>query len=135
MNPYDKVMMMYRDAGDDVEVPLSDMIAHHVHNGMLVSTHDVFLACRPVCSSWSDEDHLDISKVAFRDEADCWMVWMASGSMAELMALLAKYPLPWVSFSRGDSRKVIRISSERIYGINLKSLQKAKDAESGSTRG
>jgi hypothetical protein len=128
MNPYDKVMLMYSEAGE-VEVSLSDMIACHVHNGMLVSTHDVFLACRLVRSSWSDEDHLDISKVAFRDEADCWMVWMASGSMAEMMALLAKFPLPWVSFSRGDSRKVTRISSERLYGITL---QKAKEAESSS---
>ena len=129
MNPYDKVMLLYSEAGD-VEVSLDEVIAHHVHNGMLVSTHDVFLACRPVRSSWSDEDHLDISKVAFKDEADCWMVWMASGSMAEMMALLAKFPLPWVSFSRGESRKVIRISSERLYGINV---QKAKGAESSSS--
>jgi hypothetical protein len=117
MNPYDQVMMMYRDAGDDVEVPLEEMVAHHIHNGMLISTHGIFLACRPVRSSWSDEEHLDISKIAYAGEADCWMVWIAVGSMSDLVSVLVAHPFPWVSFSRGDSRDVTRVSSSRLYGI------------------
>jgi hypothetical protein len=84
-------------ARDPLPVDFETAVWIHAFQGLLISNPRVFLMARPVSTRWSSNDFDDPMRIASRDEADCWHVYLAAGRLPELMRL-APYPLPFLSY-------------------------------------
>lgn len=71
----------------------------HYHHGIVISTPELFVMARPVCSTWNSGQMADITQSD--PSGDCWYVWLACGSMAHVMDLAPIFcRKPFVSFHR-----------------------------------
>lgn len=109
-----------------------EVLAAHLRNGVVISLPDSFLMARRVMRS--DPDWFHLSPLESRADGDCWMVWLAAGSMESLSVMAETYPLEWVSYQRRDSMRLRRVKTADIFRHVLSKSPQAT-APSSATRG
>jgi hypothetical protein len=103
--PYDQAREWQNHIGSSWH--LAHVIAAHGDcGGQVHITPELFVLARPVRREWPDERICDPQEVA--TEPDCWHVWLLAGDIAAALRLLP-YPLPFMSWHRGDRFRVYRI--------------------------
>jgi hypothetical protein len=81
------------------------MAAHAYHGGEVHVTPEVFVLARPVCRAWPEEWLCDPQRVATREVADCWHVWLLAGDAGAAVRYLP-YELPFMSWHRRGKLRV-----------------------------
>jgi len=106
MNAYEQAWDAYHRYGEP-GWPFHEVLAEHFRRGVVVCLPDVFVMARRVNVSDPDEFHL--SPLESRPDGDCWMVWLAAGRLASLLALEAIHSGQWISFQRRDGYRLRRV--------------------------
>ena len=83
----------------------AEVVEAHFQTGYVVGTPEVFLLGRRIDRTWPDEWVNDPWRAA--PDGDCWHVWLWAGTVRDWSAMVP-YPLPWLSWHRGEKRRVFR---------------------------
>lgn len=111
-DPYLAAWEIYHSLGPPA-LPFHDALARHLRHGAVIATPRAFILARPVSSAWSDaEIHaiqpVSVSPLPLAPHLDAWHIWLAAGDLAALLRLHDLHPLPWVTYCRRGSPRVIR---------------------------
>lgn len=97
MSPFEKAARVY--IKEPCARPLGEDLEHHLLNGYVFNTPDVFLMARRVNSCWDDSEIKSPWRVD--PDGDTWHVWLAGGDLHKGLHLIP-YSLPWLSWERGN---------------------------------
>jgi hypothetical protein len=88
----------------------------HLLNGYVYSTPDYFVMGRPV-QRCAPRDAI-VDPAINHAAPDCWHVYLAAGDMPKALTMVP-YPLPWMSFERGNRLRFWKMSriSRRIIKL------------------
>lgn len=87
------------------ETSFADVIEAHFQRGAVFSDRHAFVLGRVVMRDWPESMMLDPWEA---DEGgDCWHVWLWAGTVRDWQRVVP-YPLPWISFHRGDRLRLHR---------------------------
>jgi hypothetical protein len=111
MTPYAQAWILYHSFGRP-GVSWADVVGAHFHHGAVVSTDGAFVMARRVNAA--DADAIHLSPLEYREDGDCWMIWIAAGRLESLLALLEAHPTEWVSYQRRDSERLRRVKTARF---------------------
>jgi hypothetical protein len=84
-------------------VSFVSIIEAHLFYGHVISSPTRFVMGRQVRHDWPAELLLDPRCVA--PSGNCWHVWLWAGTVEDWGAVVP-YPLPWISFHRGERLRV-----------------------------
>ncbi len=112
MNAYCRAWDAYHAHGEPTWA-FHEVLAEHLRRGAVVVAEDGFVLARRVAAGDSDEEHL--SPLHSRADGNCWMVWLAAGSLPVLLRFLETHPLPWVSFTRRGKNRVRRVETANLF--------------------
>lgn len=105
MTPYELARKVY-ESEPCARLFEEDLVAHF-HSGTVISTPEIFMMFRPVCSGWKEEDILDPWLSCPEEVADCWHIWMTAGDVAQARDYIP-FPLPLASFERKNVLRLVR---------------------------
>jgi len=93
------------------DIPFGNIVEAHFQRGHVIGNPEVFILGRRVCSDWDAELLLDPWETA--TAGDCWHVWLWVGKVRDWRAVVP-FPLPWISFHRGERLRVHRFPNRGI---------------------
>lgn len=92
------------------ETPFREILEAHLFHGHVISGPLAFVLGRQVMHDWPAARLLDPWDT---DEAgDCWHVWLWAGEVRDWQRVVP-WPLPWLSFHRGERLKVHRFPQRK----------------------
>lgn len=103
MSPYEVAACWHLANCPGVE--FREVLEAHLFHGHVISSPTRFVLGRQVRHDWPPELMLDPWQVAA--DGDCWHVWLWAGAVA-VWPDVVPYPLPWISFHRGERLRVHR---------------------------
>jgi len=103
MTPYEQAARWHLAHCPGVE--FREILEAHLFHGHVISSPTRFVLGRQVRHDWPAELLLDPRCVA--PSGNCWHVWLWAGTVAD-WGEVVPWPLPWISFHRGDRWRVHR---------------------------
>ena len=113
MSPFEKARAVYSKEANARSFEADLQL--HFEFGFVFSTTEFFVMGRPVDSTADKEMILNPAFQFRRAEADCWMVWLASGDLAKAWRILP-YPLKWMAFERRNDLRFVELA--RIQNLS-----------------
>ena len=117
MSAMDNMFTYYRDNG--CLSRLADDLMTYGKQGCVVLSDDFVVLARPVCTSWTDEEVVNVSKncstshlLPLTDAPNAWHVHFMAGKLERLFEVMP-YPLPFATFQRNGG-KLRKYSLTRI---------------------
>lgn len=121
-------------AGIDDDELFTWAIEQHERNGIVIDEPDCFMLARPVRRIWDERRIIDPSQsfVMTVGQADMWHVWVAVGSLGELLDR-APYPLPFLSWERKNQLRISRFQKiQCLHGVWKAQTERARQGANGS---
>lgn len=103
MSPYEIAARWHQEHCS--ETPFREILEAHLFRGHVISGPRAFVLGRQVRHDWPAERMLDPNQTD--DAGDCWHVWLWAGEVKDWRAVVP-WPLPWISFHRGERLRVHR---------------------------
>lgn len=104
MDAVERAFEVYHSVLEPPGVSWEDAVQAHWQGGVVICCPQLFCLCRLVCKGWSDERLLDCYSVAVPEDADSWMIWVASGDLSFLNPVALATPMKWVAFQHHSYR-------------------------------
>lgn len=103
MSPYEQAARWHLTHCPGVE--FREVVEAHFFHGHVISSPTRFVLGRQVRHDWPADLVLDPRCVA--PSGNCWHVWLWAGTVEDWAAVVP-FPLPWISFHRGERLRVHR---------------------------
>ncbi len=97
MTPVEKAAAVYQQ--EWCASSFREDLEAHLINGYVHSTPTAFVMARPVSVLADETLTLDPWHSFPREEQDAWLIWLAAGDLASLLALFP-YPLPFIGWQK-----------------------------------
>lgn len=95
--------------GDDLDA--------YLRTSYVISTPQVFLMCRPVCSWWTFQQMALVDYQPDNDNPDTWLVWQLTGDL-QIAITSMPFPLTWIVAGRKNKVKFYKVSDLcRLTGL------------------
>jgi hypothetical protein len=108
-NPFTRAALCHEALGSAWR--FAQIVEAHAQSGHVVITPEICLLFRGVRREWSGAELCD--PLLYSPEPDCWHVWLLAGDFRQSLRWMP-YPLPWVSFHRRGSLKVMGLGKVKL---------------------
>jgi hypothetical protein len=127
MNAYNQLLDYYL-ANDKLDW-LGEDLEMHAQQGVVYLSPELCLLARPVSSSMTDAEIIDIQSKDLTYKVDTWMIHIMTGKMAKVINVIP-YLLPYVAFQRNGGRlRRYKLQTILRHGIHeAKSTSSTEDS-------
>ena len=95
--------------GEDDPTGFRNDLEAHLLGGVVISTPEVFLMGRPVCSTAPIPEISDPWQAFPGPHCDAWFVWCGAGTVGAMLEAMP-YPLPRIGWGRGGAVRFYELS-------------------------